>query len=120
MQKILVVDDHADIRRLIRIALGSGFEILEAEDGETALHLIQTQQPALVVLDIMMPGMLDGLAVLDAVKTDPLLAATQIIMVSARGQAQDYEDGMRRGALAYFIKPFSPNKLAVFIRECLA
>lgn len=120
MTRILLVDDHSDIRRLIRITLGKAFEVLEAEDGTTALEIVRQQRPALVVLDVMMPGVIDGLQVLDVIKADPELAGTRVIMVTARGQASDYEDGMRRGADSYFIKPFSPLQLVAAIKELLA
>ncbi len=120
MTKILLVDDHSDIRRLIRITLGKAFEVLEAEDGKTGLEIARRQKPDLVVLDVMMPGELDGLQVLDAIKSDPQLKNTRVIMVTARGQVQDYEDGVQRGADAYFIKPFSPLQLVAAIKETLA
>ena len=120
MNKVLLVDDHSDIRRLIRITLGKDFEVLEAEDGMTGLEIARKQKPDLVVLDVMMPGEMDGLQVLDAIKADPTLAQTRVIMVTARGQARDYEDGMQRGADAYFIKPFSPLELSSRIRLKLA
>ena len=120
MSKILLVDDHSDIRRLIRITLGKTFDVLEAEDGKTGLEIARRQKPDLVVLDVMMPGELDGLQVLDAIKADPELKHTRVIMVTARGQARDYEDGVQRGADAYFIKPFSPMQLVAAIKENLA
>lgn len=120
MTKILLVDDHSDIRRLIRITLGKSFDVLEAEDGATALEIVRRQKPALVVLDVMMPGEMDGLQVLDAIKADPALVQTRVIMVTARGQARDYDDGMKRGADAYFIKPFSPLQLVSAIKDILA
>lgn len=120
MNKILLVDDHSDIRRLIRLTLGKDFEVLEAEDGMTGLDIARKQKPDLVVLDVMMPGKMDGLQVLDAIKADPQLTRTRVIMVTARGQARDYEDGMQRGADAYFIKPFSPLQLIAAIKHSLA
>jgi DNA-binding response OmpR family regulator len=119
MSKILLVDDHSDIRRLVRITLGKAYEVLEAEEGVTALEIARNQKPDLVVLDVMMPGEMDGLQVLDAIKADPALINTRVIMVTARGQAQDYEYGMKRGADAYFIKPFSPLQLVAAIKEIL-
>jgi DNA-binding response OmpR family regulator len=115
--KILIVDDHPEIRRLLRITFGKGFELLEAEDGPTALALAQNHQPDIVILDIMMPGDLDGLQVLDKIKADSNLTQTRVIMVTARGQVSDYEEGMRCGADDYFIKPFSPLKLVNRIKE---
>lgn len=120
MKKILLVDDHSDIRRLVRITLGKAYEVFEAEDGVTALGLARQHKPDLVVLDIMMPGDLDGLQVLDAIKADAQLGHTHVIMVTARGQSSDYDDGMRRGADAYFIKPFSPMQLVQSIKEILS
>jgi CheY-like chemotaxis protein len=66
-----------------------------------------------------MPGELDGLQVLDIIKGDPVLRDTLVAMVTARGQAADYELGKRRGADAYFIKPFSPLQVVSWIRENL-
>lgn len=119
MKKILVVDDHPDIRKLIRITIGRAYEVLEAEDGMTALNIIRNQQPSLVVLDIMMPGDMDGLQVLDAIRADPVLRPIKVIIVSARGQAQDYKTGIERGANGYLIKPFSPIELVNRIEELL-
>ena len=115
MEKILL--DHSDIRRLIRITLGRSFEVIEAEDGATGLEIARCQKPDLVVLDIMMPGPLDGMQVLDAIKADPELVNTRVIMVTAKGQASDYEAGMARGADAYFINPL---QLVACIKETLA
>lgn len=120
MKKVLLVDDHADIRRLIRITLGRNYEVLEADDGASGLEIARQHRPDLVVLDVMMPGAMDGLQVLDAIKADPQLIQTRVIMVTARGQSRDYDDGMRRGADAYYIKPFSPLQLAAAIKDMLA
>lgn len=117
MTKILIVDDHPDIRRLLSITLGKGFELLEANEGETALALAQSNRPDIIILDVMMPGALNGLQVLDQVKADPNLIYTKVIMVTACGQASDYEEGIRHGADDYFIKPFSTLKLLNRIKE---
>jgi DNA-binding response OmpR family regulator len=119
MKKVLLVDDHSDIRRLIRITLGNEFEVLEAEDGVSGLKLALQTQPDLVVLDVMMSGEINGLQVLDAIKSAPSLTDTCVFMVTARGQVSDYDDGMQRGADAYFIKPFSPLQLVAAIKEKL-
>jgi CheY-like chemotaxis protein len=119
MTKILIVDDHSDIRRLLSITLGKSYEVLEAEDGIAALEVIKRQRPRIVLLDIMMPGELDGLQVLDAIKSNPATKDTLVAMVTARGQSADYEIGRQRGADAYFIKPFSPLQVVNWIREKL-
>ena len=120
MKKVLLVDDHADIRRLIRITLGRNYDVLEADDGASGLEIARQHRPDLVVLDVMMPGAMDGLQVLDAIKADPQLAATRVIMVTARGQSRDFDEGMQRGADAYYIKPFSPLQLAAAIKDMLS
>jgi CheY-like chemotaxis protein len=91
MTKVLLVDDHADIRRLIRITLGKAYEVLEADEGAAGLEIARREKPDLVVLDVMMPGAMDGLQVLDAIKADPDLLHTRVIMVTACGQSSDYE-----------------------------
>jgi len=120
MNYILIVDDHADIRRLLSIPLGRQFDILEANNGTTALEAIRRYRPKLVLLDVMMPGELDGLQVLDAIKADPATWDTVVGMVTARGQQSDSEQGRKRGADAYFVKPFSPLQIVTWVREHMA
>ena len=119
MKKILLVDDHPDIRRLLSITLGGDYKIIEANNGASAIEAVQSQRPAAVLLDIMMPGEIDGLQVLDAIKSDPELKGTLVGMVTARGQSADYQTGLDRGADAYFIKPFSPLQVINWLRENL-
>jgi CheY-like chemotaxis protein len=112
MKKILIVDDHADIRRLIRMTLEfDSYEIHEAADGEAALAAVASMQPDLVLLDVMMPGAIDGLAVCRHIRASPALAATRVMLLSARGQARDREAGLQAGADSYLVKPFSPLQL---------
>lgn len=120
MSQILIVDDQAVIRRLLSITLGQDYEILEAEDGLGALEAIRHHHPKVVLLDVMMPGTLDGLQVLDAIKANPLTRDILVAMVTARGQATDSDDARLRGADAYFIKPFSPRQLLAWVRSKLA
>lgn len=120
MKKILLADDQSDIRLLLRVTLGKNFEVFEAGDGLSALNTVRQVIPDMVILDVMMPGEIDGLKVLDEIKSDPYLKSIKVVMVTARGQKQDYDDGIKRGADAYFIKPFSPLQLVSFIEEVLA
>ena len=119
IQKILAVDDNPSIRRLIRLTLEGPYEIIEAEDGMTAMAMVREHKPDLVILDIMMPGALDGLQVLEAIKSDPELRQVLVVMVTARGQANDYDIGMQKGADAYIVKPFSPLQLMDWVRTHL-
>ena len=120
MYKVLIVDDQIDIRRMMHIALGDNFELLEAADGVTALDLLRQHKPDVILLDVMMPGEIDGLQVLQAIRADPQTMDMRVIMVSAKGQVSDYELGMQMGANAYFVKPFSPLQLVAAINEQLA
>jgi CheY-like chemotaxis protein len=120
MSQILIVDDQAVIRRLLSITLGKDYEILEAEDGLGALEAIRRHHPKVVLLDVMMPGAMDGLQVLDTIKGNPLTRDILVAMVTARGQAADSEDARQRGADAYFIKPFSPLQVLAWVRSKLA
>jgi CheY-like chemotaxis protein len=119
MTTILIADDHADIRRLLSITLGKEFAILEAEDGISALNAIRQHRPTAVLLDVMMPGEMNGLQVLEAVKADPATRDILVAMVTARGQGADADDARKRGADAYFIKPFSPLKVVAWLRSNL-
>ncbi len=108
---ILIVEDQIDIRKLIRITTSQAYNVLEAEAAVTALEIIRRDRPCLVLLDIVLPGEMDGLQVLDAVRADPDLQATSVILVTARGQEADYDLGISRGADEYITKPFSPALL---------
>jgi DNA-binding response OmpR family regulator len=110
--RILIVEDQADIRKLIRMTLEfSDFELHEAADGETGLTLARQVRPHLMLLDVMMPGRLDGFQVCRAIKSDADLSATLVVMLTARGQSSDVSAGEQSGADAYLVKPFSPLEL---------
>lgn len=119
MRKILIVDDHADIRRLIRMTLEfEDYEIREAADGEAALGAAAEMQPDLVLLDVMMPGPINGLEVCRQLRSGVQAGGSpRVIMLSARGQASDREAGLQAGADAYLVKPFSPLQLISSIAE---
>jgi DNA-binding response OmpR family regulator len=111
-KKILITEDQTDICKLIRMTLEFGdFEIHEANDGESGLNMARAIQPDLMLLDVMMPGLLDGYQVCQRIKQDPTLAHIKVILLTARGQAADIAMGEAAGADAYLIKPFSPLEL---------
>jgi two-component system phosphate regulon response regulator PhoB len=118
---ILVVEDQADIRKLIAMTLDFGeYEVHEAEDGARGLFMAEGLRPSLILLDVMMPGDLDGFQVCQRIKTDPRLRDTQVIMLTARGQKSDLEAGKAAGADAYLTKPFSPLELIDTVEKLLA
>lgn len=111
-KRILIVEDHADIRRLIRMTLEfENYEIHEAVNADEGLQAVRQSRPDLLLLDIMMPGSMDGLDLCRLVKSDPTLGMPRVVLLTARGQSQDIEAGMKAGADAYLLKPFSPLKL---------
>jgi DNA-binding response OmpR family regulator len=112
MKRILIVDDHADIRKLIRMTLEfEDYEVFEAGDAVSAVSIAADLRPDLVVLDVMMPGEFDGLEACRRLKSPSKEAAPQVMLLSARGQASDREAGRNAGADAYLVKPFSPLQL---------
>ena len=94
MKKILIVEDHADIRKLLKMTL-------EFDDFEIQIC------PDIVLLDIMMPGTLNGLEVCRQIKADHATRFTKVILLTARVQASDKEAGLAAGADDYLMKPFS-------------
>jgi two-component system alkaline phosphatase synthesis response regulator PhoP len=116
---ILVVDDDAKIVRLVRTYLErEGFSVVTAADGPAALDAIETQEPALVVLDLMLPE-LDGRAVIRAVRRDEEAAHTPILVLSARSSTIDRIAGLEDGADDYLPKPFSPAELVLRVKSIL-
>ncbi|MEO7404475.1 MAG: response regulator [Burkholderiales bacterium] len=110
--KLLIVEDQPDIRKLIRMTLEfEGYDLLEAENGAEGLHIAQAARPVIVLLDVMMPGELDGYQVCERIKQDPSLKGTRVIMLTARGQQTDLDQGRKAGCDAYLTKPFSPLEL---------
>lgn len=121
MKKILIVEDQPDIRKLIRMTLEfEDFEIHEAADGAFGLRMASAIGPDLVLLDVMMPGELDGLQVCQRIKSDPKLSGLKVVLLTARGQARDREAGQQAGADDYLVKPFSPLQLIETIERLVA
>ncbi len=111
MRKLLIADDQEGIRVLVRMTLESdNYEILEAADGNQALTLARQHHPHLVLLDVMMPGR-TGFEVCRSLKEDPATAAIRIVLLTARAQDRDVEEGKGAGADEYLTKPFSPIEL---------
>ena len=118
-QRILVVDDDAQIARLVRTYLEkSGFAVLTAANGEDALHLIRSEKPDLVVLDLMLPDR-DGWEITRIVRRDEALKALPIIMLTARVEDTDRIVGLELGADDYLAKPCSPRELLARVRAVL-
>jgi len=119
MKRVLIVDDVAEIRRLIRLAIGHHcvYESASAEEAQQVLS--DAGGVDLLVLDIMLPGALDGLGLLAMVRAHPRWAATKV-MLTARGSAEDRAASAALRADAYFTKPFSPMALNDCIDDLLS
>ncbi len=119
---VLIVDDEHHIRLLIEQALeellDEGVDLYTASDGDEALEAIEAQQPTLVFLDLQMPKR-NGLEVCRAVRANPAIAGTHIVLLTAKGQAQDRDAGLEAGANRYLTKPFDPDELLAIAHEVL-
>ena len=116
---ILVADDESDVRELVAYRLTrSGFEVIEAMDGETALQLARECIPALAVLDVMMPT-LDGYDVTRRLREDETTRGIPVILLTARAQEADVNRGFDAGADDYLKKPFDPDELVARVRAVL-
>ncbi|MCW5893641.1 MAG: response regulator transcription factor [bacterium] len=116
---ILVVEDERDIRELVRFHLAQeGYAVREADTGEAALAQVAVERPALVVLDLMLPGT-DGLEVCRRLRNAEATHNTPIIMLTARAAEVDRVIGLELGADDYITKPFSPRELVARVKAVL-
>jgi DNA-binding response OmpR family regulator len=117
--KILVVDDEPDMVELIDTNLtAAGFSVLMAATGQEALRLARTQQPQLILLDVMLPE-LDGLEICKRLRLDPATRAIPIVMLTARASEIDRVLGLELGADDYVTKPFSVRELVLRVKKLL-
>jgi phosphate regulon transcriptional regulator PhoB len=117
--RILIVDDEKDIVDLVAYNLEKeGYEVLKAFDGERGLALVRTKKPALVVLDLMLPG-IQGLEVCKRLRRDADTASVPIIMLTAKGEELDRVIGLEVGADDYVTKPFSVKELVARVKAVL-
>ena len=117
-KKIVIADDEADIRWLVRSALGGHYTILEASDGEQAVNVTRTEKPDLVLMDILMPK-LDGYTACHLIKTDRVTKAIPVVMLTGIGHALNKKLSQEMGADGYITKPFSSQELFDAIGEHL-
>jgi two-component system phosphate regulon response regulator PhoB len=112
-EKIIVVDDETDVADLIAFHLKkANYNVLTAADGAEALELIRREMPALIVLDLMLPGV-SGLEVCRALKSDPKTTRIPVIMLTAKAEEVDRIVGFELGADDYVVKPFSPREFVL-------
>jgi len=117
--EILIVEDEQEIAQLIKQTLATeGFSCRIANNGLTALDIFKQQQPDVVILDLMLPG-LDGLEVCTRIRQQPYEKDPYILMLTARGEEIDRVIGLSTGADDYLVKPFSPRELVARVRALL-
>jgi len=118
--KILIADDERALRLLIAGTLEVGdYNIQEADNGIQALDLVKRERPDLIILDVMMPGM-TGYEVCKRIKTNPDIADTKVLILTAKGQQSDEEAAWEALADFYLAKPFSPMELLSMVEEVLS
>lgn len=111
---ILICEDEAALRELIRVSLGAGYGFIEASDGVEALELAKTAKPDVVVLDLMIPG-LSGLDVLAQLRGDEDGNRVPVVVISAWSDARD--EAFAAGADRFVLKPFVPDDLRAVVEE---
>lgn len=120
MGRILVVDDEPHIVKLVSFALErAGHEVLQAADGVQGVAVASESHPDLILMDVMMPVM-SGYDALDRLKSDSSTSDIPVVMLSAKSQHYEQEEGLRRGALQYICKPFTPRDLADTVNAILS
>ena len=117
MIRVLVIDDEAPIRLLCRVNLeAEGMSVLEAGHGPGGVEIARSEQPDVVLLDVMMPG-LDGWRVAEMLLDDPVTREIPIVFLTARADIRDRARGIDLGGLDYITKPFNPVELASLVRD---
>ncbi|MDQ2836206.1 MAG: response regulator [Actinomycetota bacterium] len=115
----LVAEDDRDIRELVAAKLAAaGYQVSTAADGITALAELRRLPPDVALLDVMMPG-ISGLDIIAELRADPRTASIPVILLSAKSQEFDVENGIAIGAADYVIKPFSPRELLARVEAVL-
>ena len=118
-KRILVVEDQADLRGILRDLLtGSGYDVVEAADGQAGVAKAKSERPDLILMDIQLP-VIDGYEATRQIKADPALKATPIIAVSSFAMKGDEEKARASGCEHYITKPYSPMQLLRVIRGFL-
>src|SRR6267142_471280 len=117
MERVLIVDDDPDIRRLVSYNLSqAGFQVATAATGRAALEAVQKQSPDLIILDVMLPD-IDGLEVCRTLRQRDHSRRIPIIMLTARTEEIDRVVGFELGADDYVMKPFSPRELVLRVKS---
>src|SRR6266550_8534140 len=119
MTRVLIIDDEAPIRLLCRVNLeAEQMEVIDAGDGPTGLEKARNEEPDVILLDVMMPG-LDGWQVAEELLDDRRTSSIPIVFLTARAEVRDRARGLDLGGIDYVTKPFNPIELAPQVRELI-
>jgi len=120
-KKILIVDDHERLRMLVLATFkgNDDYHMIEASSGEDAIRLATSENPDLILMDLMMPGKFDGLEATRILKDNENTQDIPIVFLTAKGQESDIDQGYQAGANDYIIKPFSPTELIQKVEKLL-
>lgn len=120
LNKILIIEDQTDIRKLLNITVDIGdCQVYEAANADSGYAMVKAIMPDIILLDIMMPGEINGLQLCKILKSDDKFKDIPIVLVTARGQLADKHAGLEAGADAYIAKPFSPIMLIETVESLL-
>jgi two-component system, chemotaxis family, chemotaxis protein CheY len=116
-KKAITVDDSRSMREMVSAVLrGAGFEVIQAEDGNDALSILQTNQVDIIVTDLNMPHM-DGIALVKALRALPNHRTTPILVLTSRNTDEEKAEGRAAGATGWLVKPFDPQRLVQVINR---
>ncbi len=119
MAKIVIAEDEPDIRDLITFTLQfAGHQVIATANGVEAVQAVEKERPDLVLMDVRMPKM-SGYEACRALKDNPETASVPVVFLSAKGQESEVQEGLAAGAIAYILKPFSPDELISRVQEIL-
>lgn len=117
--RILIVDDEPHIRKLVAFALEKrGHQIVQAKDGPDGIEAALRDMPDLILMDVMMP-MMTGFEAVERLKADPRTAGIPVVMLTAKSQEYERNEGLKLGAVKYVCKPFTPSVLGDVVAEVL-
>jgi CheY-like chemotaxis protein len=116
---VLVADDESSLRLLVNATIASEhYAVIEAADGDEAWRLLLQHRPAVALLDVQMPGR-SGLELTRAIRSQPQLSGTHVVLLTSKAQDADVKAGLAAGADRYLTKPFSPLELLTVVEKAL-
>jgi len=121
MKTIMIVDDQPHVRQLVEISLRrDGWRVVPVDCGEAAIELAQANPPDLIIMDIMMPGGMDGFQAIEILKSNPVTCSCPVLVLTAKSQESERRRSVEVGAAGYLAKPFKLATLIAHAEQLLA